>query len=319
MAALNNNALKLHLLPPKIEVAASGYSNRRRKVLTELQEREGVIWFTEHAHTFHRLGLYVIQHRAEFVEGFFGWLDRWMASPLKDGEGRVVESRIRMVNGVGYASWMAMVSLLESHGAADVTAFRKFMDAHVVNSSDEVKDEVNVNVFWQELTTAWSADALDLSLFKQVAEERPHPPDAPAQALDEFGQTQPWTNHLLYFDPDGVIASIKMHMVRQREGMSLSRGDYQAQMSKQDYWVPGKHRQRFGSGAATKACWCVDLDQHPLGYHPISDDAYRAWRALGPDARKLAGDPRKGPLYAIIHKLLVKARKPKTPEDEEEE
>jgi hypothetical protein len=85
--------------------------------------------------------------------------------------------------------------------------------------------------------------------------------------------------------------------------MPLSRKDLRDQLSREPYWIGGKLRKRFGPGMAVKACWGIELDRHPLGYHRVSDQEFLDWVGLGLEARAERGDPRKGPLFGIIEVL----------------
>ena len=63
--------------------------------------------------------------------------------------------------------------------------------------------------------------------------------------------------------------------------------------------MPGEHFQRFPADKKSGSrSWCIEVDKHPLGLQPLSDEGLKeAYTASG-----LAEfiDPRKGPLFWLI-------------------
>ena len=104
------------------------------------------------------------------------------------------------------------------------------------------------------------------------------------------------------------------YLRKQGEKVSLRRSDLQAQMSKNDYWIPGNHRKRFGDEMSQVVAWGISMELHPLGRQAIALEDFQA--ALDDRQKTLAdlpgedlfkdGDPRKGPLFAIVHAVLEK-------------
>jgi hypothetical protein len=280
------------------DAAARG---RYMHVQVSARKRQGehLTWFNEHCHGFFHFGRYVLQNRARYVEAVMRHLEAWMGSTALAR----VDMRQRLVNGVGYAGWTAMMELLESHTPEEAQGFIGFAREHTALSAEDVESESNTNLFWDMLLTTFGAEEIPPHHFRYEEACLAHPPGAPQQGQDSFGQELPWLSYQLHFDPDAVLACMKVYLSRQREGMPLSRKDLRDQLSREPYWIGGKLRKRFGPGMAVKACWGIELDRHPLGYHRVTDQEFFDWVGLGLEARAERGDPRKGPLFGIIEVL----------------
>lgn len=263
---------------------------------TDEEKRARMEWFRQNKGQFSQLMKFVLLRRERFVAAFKKYLEEWKLSP----ELAKVSARSREVYGGSYAAWRAMNELTNAYGDGAVAEFLKAMVAHTGNAAIDVVSEANVNVFWQQMVTAFKAAQIPLSCFK-LARTRMlgHPPGSPNQG--------PWTEYRLYIDPEAVISAMNIHLTRQHQQVKLNKSDLRDQFSKCSYWVPGRHDQRFGDigrlGSVTK-CWCINLDEHPLGYERITDEEYNAMRI---DPEMTDSDRRRGPLYLIVEALLRKA------------
>ena len=74
--------------------------------------------------------------------------------------------------------------------------------------------------------------------------------------------------------------------------------------------------RRFGppGSTANASAWGFLVDKHPLGYRQVSDEDLQAallperdrkLDMIGPVFRESCGDPRKGPLFAIVEGWLA--------------
>jgi len=251
-------------------------------------------WFTKHAPYFVLFGRHLMENRKTFATQFHTFLTNWLNKPkLKE-----IDDRARKVHGVVFAGWMSMVSMLGSHTAQETKAFEDFLVTHCSSAALDVSDDTNVNVFFQDMLTAFKAGQLPLSCFRCKSERFPHPPDRP-------NQNTGWKSYTLFIDPLQTIAHLKIFVTRQHGSVPLKANDLRDQMSKNPYWVEGKQRQRFGpegSRGPTTVCWGIKLDKHPMGYQPVTDEEHDEFLIPQRDEED-EGDPREGPLFAIIREL----------------
>src|SRR5207247_7954330 len=123
-------------------------------------------WFVKHRKYFFFLGRYVIEHRDEFVKAMQYQFLVW---------GREnIDPRLRIVHGIGFAAWMAMVSLLESHSADEIRGFKAHMIEHSKAATEDVQSDLNVNVFVQDLIVAWNANQIPSHCFRVESEFMAH-------------------------------------------------------------------------------------------------------------------------------------------------
>src|SRR5262249_32624513 len=120
-----------------------------------------MLWFQEHEAYFFLVLRRILQHRAQFVQVVMNALQRWMVDPALEG----VHERSKLVHGVSYAGWLAAAGLLESHDGEKATAFRRFVQEYTRYSAADVRSEVNVSVFWNDLMNAVEAGEVDLKYF----------------------------------------------------------------------------------------------------------------------------------------------------------
>ena len=258
---------------------------------------EDFLWFQKHRHYLFFLGRYVIEHRDEFVSQVFKFFGLWSTENI--------DPRCRVIHGVGYASWMAMVSLLDSHTAEEVGAFKKHMIRHSRSATEDVQSDLNVHVFIQDLITAVLAGEIPPNCFLVKSELQAHAPDEPNQPN--------WLRSELYIQPDLTIASLQMSLRKQNASIVLKKKDLRDQLSKNEFWIKAKSadgilRKRFSSiegEVAQLAAWGVEVDKHPLGYQRQSD----AVMAEASKTLATEGDPRKGPLFALVDWILKAQKK----------
>jgi hypothetical protein len=195
--------------------------------------------------------------------------------------------------------------IFDSHSSAEVTEFRRFVAEHARRAAADVATDVNVNVFMQEVITAYQQGAITDDCFRVETEMMDHPPGEPTQG--------PWTSCVLFMDPNRVLDALRIHLRKGGSSVTLRYKDLRDQLSKNDFWVnlnlgKGKYLQRRIGGPNCRA-WGIIADKHPLGYQRTSDEEFRASLRENTKLEDVGimfkdGDPRKGPLYAIIDGVL---------------
>jgi hypothetical protein len=274
---------------PHVQIAATA----RRG--TDEDQAANFHWLQTHRQYFHVFGRFVIEHRREFVRLTQTYLESW-----RQQRG---DPRLMNLHGIAYASWMAMVALLGSHSANEVANFKERVLAHTRQATEDVQSDHNVNVFMEDLITAVKMGAIPLKCFKVIVLDYfKHPPGAP-------NQVGGWNSYCLLIDPEPTLAELNIWLTKQRQALPLRRKDLRDQMSKNAYWYrrhdeKGVEKQlvvRFGTGddSSTSKAWGIIADKHILGYR-LSPDADVEEFLL--NASK--GDPRKGPLFTLIEKVI---------------
>lgn len=267
-------------------------------------------WFTENAPHFFIFFRTLLERRPEFVEQFATHLDAWLTSP----EVATVPERGRVTHGPAFAGFAAAAALFQSHTTAEVTALRRWLATHAQAAAADVASDVNVNVFVDEMVTAFLDEAIPCDCFKVELEMVEHPPGAPNQGR--------WVSATLYLDPTRVIAAMQVWLAKQRSTLTLRRNDLRDQLSKHAFWkqpTGGKSIVKRFSGESTAAAWGIIVDEHPAGYRPMMDAqllehldpgslGYRELAAGGVCSIKPIfiedADPRRGPLYAVVDRLV---------------
>ena len=270
---------------PHVQMSAT------RRIGTEEEQKENFQWLLRHRKFFYLFGRYILENRRRFVSLVQGYLETWSREEI--------DPRLRIVHGVGYASWMAMASLLQSHSSEEVARFRKYMVEHSKSAAQDVVSELNVNVFVEELITAFKMGAIHWSCFKVKKEHKPHAPGHPGQPG--------WEECVLLIDPEPTIAALNIWLTKQRQTLTLKRKDLRDQLSRAEFWYQPEGKKlytRFGGTGAVSLAWGIIADKHPLGYREVSDEEYEKF-LLAPEN----GDPRKGPLYHLIEGVLEAQRK----------
>ena len=223
---------------------------------------------------------------------------------------KTAEERSKRVHGLAYAAFLSAAELFGTSSRAMVNEFRAFVVGHTVRSVADVREDVNVNVFWQMVIDAFKVGEFGRGevlrqIFKVVSNPVLHPPDAPTQAPNTaMPFLEPWVSYRLMFDYNAVLLKLNSFLVtRQRSVLPLQRKDLRDQLSTYPYWVTGIPVVRFGAARSPTRCWAIDVDQHPLGYQPVSDDELmRSWEDCGHNVQKW-NDPRKGELFLLVHEL----------------
>jgi len=263
----------------------------------ELRKADHIQWFDTNKRFFFLLGRYILTRRADFVQHTIWFMDQWMKNP------DIRNSREKYVYGMAWASWMALCSILQSHTADEVGTLKQHAIKSLNLAMDDVRAETNVNRFWTHVYAAFKAGAIPKSCFK-VKEEKcsEEPPGMP-----EMGS---WISYILYIDPNALLAALQLYLMRIGE-KTLSRNDLRDQMKVMPYFLPtvwkdeqGNVRTlqaRMGSGkdSSNTKVWGIKLDEHPDGLQKNATlDDYKKWRM-----DDSLGDPRKGPLFAIVAAL----------------
>lgn len=272
-------------------------------------------WMTARKEYFFLFGRLLLERRAEFVTLLRGHLSDWLAAKELLG----VSEREKIVHGIDWAAFMALTELLGTglttgEGTSPFTitgvaAFKKFMVEHARTSAADVSSETNVNLFWTDFINAFLAGDIDKHYFRLEWKVAEHPPGAPGQTSPTGGRTR-WESFKLFMYPEPVIAAVQAYLVKQRANITLSRKDLRDQLSKNSYWMDGpdgKIKKRFGpDGQRTEniTCWGFDMDKHPLAYQPCSSEDWDHYLMHPGEA-----DPRKGPLFQIVHALIKEENK----------
>lgn len=300
------------------ETTASRGATRGRfphiEMAKENRRGEHLAWLQAHEDLFFTLGRYCLRHRREFAQKVMEHLERWRRLPEL---GRV-EERARLVNGVGYAAFVALSEMLGAHSPAALQAFLQAHVAHTAKAAGEVREQVNVNEFWKDLYNAWVGGAFGhgpgdwKKYFKVVMRDsKTHTPGFPNQT--EYGGWMTWH---FYFTPGPVIEAMRAHKRKQGRDVPLMQNDLLAQMKTRRYWVEfprysGRsepHKQKFGGSQTGSSCWCINLDEHEMGLQTLPDEEWRKACIKNPDTGDFFPsdefiDPRKGDLFKIVEGL----------------
>ena len=257
-------------------------------------------WLRDNRHHFVRFWQFLMENRPLFVELVMKNTDLWFTSKKTES----LPERSRATYALSYAAFRAAVTIFESHTAEEVDAFGEFLVQRAGVSAADVDHEKFVNVFIQDILTAYDAGAIPNDLFRVEADK---------EELDELGF--PWQPFKIYFEPFGVIDALQIHLRKANRNIPLRYKDMRDQLSKnKKFWIQSDDpknpiKKRFGpvGGRASKGAWGIRVDGHPLGRQPCTREEVEA--AL--DKRQLYsatvaglafkdGDPRKGPLFSIV-------------------
>lgn len=250
-------------------------------------------WFENHRQHFFHFKRFLLERRPAFVELVLKILKSWSETPG-------IPERTKSAFGVPFASFVAMGQMLESHGGEDVAALKRHTVATAAAAAADVSAETNVNVFLGDMVTAWKAGDLDARSFRLRWKDLEHPPGAPGQGR--------WASYELLFDPGAVIAGVQMFLTRRHGTVALKQKDLRDQLSREPYWIAGLGAVRFnltGSSSIAKA-WGIRIDDlRPLGYQPVSNEAWEAF-LMNRGTGEYTEDPRKGDMFAIVDALRAK-------------
>ena len=275
-------------------------------------------WFEAESMKFYAIGRYLMRHRAEFGKLVLQQMRSWMECKELVG----VDDRARIVHGASYASFAALSSLLESHGAEDIRGFKEYLLGHVAEAVGEVQQHVWVNSFWGELLAANTAGEfghtrMDVGRYFKVVEDNRAllPPMSDYQK--HAGSERPhmtWRSYRLYVLPEALNV-VRMYKRKMGQDFPLSRDDLRNQMRSRPYWIPGNlegeaHLQRFPGKKSPQRCWCIMLDRHEMGYQQVSDEVFDQSRFSPGDTEREKEvprdewcDPRRGDLYVLLDAL----------------
>lgn len=281
-------------------------------------------WMKRNRKFFFCIFRHLLQHRPEFITTLLAELDAWQRLP----DLASTDARSRKVYGVPYATLAALQKVLAFTTDGELKKFQQWLVRRTVMTVKQEAQTVNVNEFWIDLygclnDGGFGHSASELkALFKVMVQDEAHPPGAPNQGYGP--QTMSgwqWRSVKLYFKPEPVIAALLEWKRKQGKSLPLNKADLRSQMSSRPYWVPfpeksGSHQQRFGEDGHRACCWCVNLDQHEMGYLPVSDEEYAAsFRVDGkPDGELFPSrqwiDPRKGQLWMLVERMEKKKEQP---------
>lgn len=251
-------------------------------------------WFTNNRENFFVFGRLLLERRAEFLGHFWRYLEGWMGNPAL----AQLDQRDKAVHGVGYAAWLAMMTLLESHTAEEMTAFKQFMMEHVKAAAADVDNDTNLAVFWTDFLIAVEAEAIPLECFYLETEKLTHQPGTDFNPETNSGVQGCWFRHRLFVDPNPALKHLQIFLTKARGAVTLNLNDLRDQLSKEPSWIMGRPTKRF-RGVGTRKCWGFEIDAHPMGSRVVSNEEYNHYLLNVEE-----GDPRKGELFSLIEKLL---------------
>ena len=257
-----------------------------------------VDWMRDNRQYFFFIWRQLLTRRADFVEMVMRVATEWFKA--EDTKG--IPERSRVTYALAYAAFAAATVIFESHGPAEVEAYRKFCIKQASSAADDVKSDVNMNVFIQDVVTAVKADAIPAECFRVERRSMEFAPGEPEQHY--------WDSYILYLDPAAVISALQIYLRKGGGGVTLKMKDLRDQLSKNEFWVKGELVKRFGRKGqmASVRCWGIYVDLHPLGYQRVDMETYQAALStrqvtmdnltIGPSFED--GDPRRGPLFSIV-------------------
>jgi hypothetical protein len=257
-------------------------------------------WMQQHRRHFVFFWRHLMEHRPEFVKMVMSQVSNWFNGP----ETSSIPERSRVTYSLAYAAFVAASVLFESHTPEEVAKFKKFATQRAIAAALDVESDKNTNIFIEQVITAYKAGEIPNKYFRLDTELKDHPPGAPNQGR--------WASHVLLFSPTDVISALQIYLRHAGITLQLRQKDLRDQLSKNAFWYnapPGRQPVRRIGGTSCYA-WGIIIDKHPLGYQPVSDEDLEA-AANAPKSMAEAGltfgregDPRKGPLFAIIDGLL---------------
>jgi len=269
-------------------------------------------WFQTHSLEFYRVGRFLLRHRQQYVESALGAMQAWLKSAATLG----VNDRARMVHALAYAGFHAACEVFDVQ--VDLKGYWTWLLEHCTHAAAEIQENVSVDLFWRELLNALESGAFGHTAaerrqyFQVLEDKRAKSPVSEHQTMAGAEQSfKAWKSYQLYFRPGPVIECLRASKRRSGGDLPISQGDLLHQMKTRPYWHESKHecghRQKFG-GKSTRSCWCIQVDQHPLGLLRVSDETFDVSFAQDQETNGLFTsdnwvDPRKGDLFAIIESL----------------
>ena len=271
-----------------------------------------VNWMRDNRQYFFFFWRHLMVHRPEFVRMVMTLAADWFTSAAT----KEIPERSRVTYSLAYAAFRAASVLFESHTAQEMDDFKAFIIGRASSAAEDVSSDVNVNVFVQDVITAYKAGAIPDECFRVEKERVAFPGDNYRQAGAGYTAPNqgPWDSYKLYMDPNQVISALQIYLRKGGQSVTLKYKDLRDQLSKNEFWVKleggKKLYKRFGKKGSmdTTAAWGFHVDLHPLGLQHIDDETFKA--ALKPGEQKVfddeaglifeEGDPRKGDLFAIV-------------------
>lgn len=263
---------------------------------------------------FYRIGRFIIARRAEFARLVVDQIGCWVNDPkLLD-----CDERSRIVHGAAYGAFVALATLLESHTAPELRAFREYLRDYIEGAQRDLREQLYVSQFFQDTLSAVKAGFFgettsELRRYFKVADKEAAMADqAVSPRQRELGRESSfcqWRGKLLYIAAKDTVERVMAY--RRSIGMAenLSRKDLHDQLKGRSYFAAPVNRKahqiRF-EGGGQEVAWCIDLDTHELGLQAVSDPDFEA------SLRKADGnfiistdwqDPRKGPLFVLVDRL----------------
>lgn len=273
---------------------------------TENPALNHVDWMRDHRPYFYVFWRHLLMHRPEFVTRMMKLAAEWFVAD----DTRKIPDRTRVTFALGYVAFVAASEIFESHSAGEVAAFRKFICTQAAASNVDVQADVNVNVFIQDLITAFKVGAIPHEFFRL---------EGVAQSADpETGLS--WTKYKLFLEPRSCINALEMHLRKANDKVMLNYKDMRDQLSRQPFWITALNptqplKKSFGKKGTTtqSTAWGIDVDLHPLGRQIVPKAELLAALRKDPHTGELEmvfrdGDPRCGPLFSIIERILESER-----------
>lgn len=275
-------------------------------------------WFEENGKFFFSLWRFVLRKRREFVEAFMREWKAW----CQDMGKLLADERSKGAHALGYAGFAAFATVLGMAAPmkSDMDALRRFTGEYALRAAADVREEVNVNVFWDLVVNAYRMEVFGNKealhdCFRVQATATGAPPGYPNQhkSVEGFDFLEPWVSYRIYIEPGLLLSKLEQFLAKTRTNLPLRRRDLRDQLSMHTYWVEGNHWQRFPATAPTGSrCWCIDVDKHPLGFLPVSDEELQ--QRYKESGLGVFIDPRKGPLFLLVEDYLGK-RGPTDPDE----
>jgi hypothetical protein len=126
-----------------------------------------VNWMRNNRQYFFFFWRHIMTHRPEFVRMVMTLASDWFTSTTTEG----IPERSRVTYSLAYAAFRAASVLFESHTSQEMDDFKSFIIGRASAAADDVSSDVNVNVFVQDVITAYNAGAIPNECFR-VEKER---------------------------------------------------------------------------------------------------------------------------------------------------
>ena len=298
----------------------SSVASRERRKGSPEEQLLRLNWLQDHRKFFFAIGRAVLQQRTKFAARMIEHLSTWDRSP----ELAQTDPRGRFSYGVAYAAFLALNEIIPVYAAKDCAQFEKWLLDKTQDSTREVSERVELNLFWKAilsmLDTGWFGKTPEEvgRYFKLLDNKRSTPRFSERQIKDaQEDPRRALIVPIIAMRPRLLFPRVNEYMRNQGGPLPPSQSDVQAQMRVHSYFVPGPkqgHQIKFGRGATNNSyCWLIDLVELPeLGLREVSDEEWIAklFREGNPDHGMIPvdewADPRKGEMFAIVEALQKK-------------